>query len=158
MSRRAVAIALVLAAAGCNAKSDGKPDTKITPAGEPVDVCSFVSVADVEAAVGAKVAGPPEPSRPMGSLLGGCAWRLEDNAIATVHARPAGELEGTVGASGASTPVAGLGEKAMSTENAGVMVALPGKSYFLAAHVMSTKGPDRAASEKLARAVVPGAK
>lgn len=133
------------------AAAAGAPERPL--AGAPVEGCALLPEATVVAAIG-KLAKPPQPKKPNGSLLGGCEYRSAKASV-SITAHPSGELEGTVGSDlkdGKARPIAGLGEKAYQTEF-GVLFQPAGKPYFLAVYVLSLQkfAYDAALSEALAR-------
>jgi hypothetical protein len=105
--------------------------------GAPVDVCAAIPKDKVEAAVG-KVTGDPTKDEARGSLLGQCSWMTE-SGMAIVSARPASEYAGTVSAY-KGTDLPGVGEKAATTNDVGVMVKPAGTAYFVQVMVMGTDG------------------
>lgn len=126
------------------------------PAKAAVDVCSFATKEQIEGAIG-KLSGEPKASTPQGSLLGGCEYETEDMTSVLAHARPAGEYDGTVDASGALGDVAGLGEKTTNTR-AGLLIKVAGKSYFLHVFAAGAKGMDADKALAAAKVIVAGAK
>ena len=178
---RLVLLTAIVAMFGCSKKEDaGSAPGKATPAAsgvapsasapaapamkppDPVaaegrvDICSWVTLDQVSAAVG-KVTRPGSPSSVGGGRLGGCSWYY-DSGTATATARKAGEYSGTVSASGSTTDVPGLGKRAASTKDAGVMVELDGKPYFLDFIVTSPAGINAEKSLALAKVIVANAK
>jgi hypothetical protein len=159
-----IALALAVTFGGCGGKKDkeqpavgGAPATPPVD-DKPIDVCSWVPKDQIEAVLG-KLSKEPQTLKKMGAQLGGCTWETGEMTIATVTPRPAGEFDGTVKASGDPTDVPGVGEKAVNTSKAGMLVKVAGKPYFL--HVMVIKGAQGMNAEKateLAKLIVPAAK
>ena len=102
--------------------------------GEPVEVCSMLSKADVESLIGATM-GDPTADKPTQSLLGGCMWLGKGGAL-SISARPAREYKDTVEAYRRKdpTPVDGLSGEAV-VSSLGLFWQPAGKPYFL--HILS---------------------
>jgi len=97
-------------------------------------------------------------SEPMGSMLGSCRG-MSDTRMTMVQARPASEFDATARIAKDKHDVAGVGEKAVMTEN-GLFVQPPGKPYFLHIMVMDTKTMkhDEAQASSLAKIALENAK
>lgn len=134
------------------AKPEAKPTA--TAAGDlNVDVCSFVTKDAIEGVIG-KLSAEPKSVVPKDALRGGCEWAADGSTTALAHARPAKDWY----VPGQPTEVAGLGEQALWSSQAGLFVKLAGKPYFLQFLVTTPQGFDQARATALANVVVPAAK
>ena len=117
--------------------------------GEPVDVCALITAADISEALGSEFGeGEPQPSQ--GSLLGQCDFSAADVTTAevvlvSISARPAGEYDATVAASGNPTPVDGFSGDANQTD-AGLMLSYEDFMIHVLAVGASGLDPDAAVS------------
>jgi hypothetical protein len=168
MIKFAVVLSLVGSLAGCGGKKEDKgtpapssapaasntggsattPSAPPAPADKPaaVDVCGLLPTDKVEAVTG-KVTGTPTPMQAQGSLLGGCDFMLE-TGMASVSARPVGELEATASMAKATAGADGV----YKSEKTGAFVKLGDKPFFLQVLVAGTSGIDAAKSAELAKA------
>jgi Protein of unknown function (DUF3558) len=161
---------LVVAVAGCGKKKEADPKaeaktvettttTKPSLNGEPVDTCALLTKDQIKAVIGADAADPKKYMEPAGSLLGECSW-MAGNYMIQVHARPAGEFEGSVETMKTKKDIAGVGEKAVLTE-AGMLVKIAGKPYFLQVLAAGDAKTDEEKEQKvtdIAKAAVANAK